>query len=162
MGGGDAPVPVDEVGGRQGFDAAILIGGLIVADNHAVVDVELFQERLDDGPPFVIFGDAEHGEALILLTLFELGEPGNLDLAGAAPGGPEIEHHDLAAVIAEVDDAAVDVLQGEIRGGFAAGIAFERAAGADRFGGAGGPSQKRRRDQRRTSEPGYFREPGIV
>jgi hypothetical protein len=54
-------------------------------------------------------------KALILVLLFEVDEPRNLDLAGSAPRRPEVQQHHFAAIVRELHGSAVGVLQREIR-----------------------------------------------
>ena len=66
------------------------------------------------GGDFVVLGvDAEDLKALGGVLLFEVDEPGSFQLAGAAPGGPEVDEEGLAFVVGEGDLFAGEVLKGE-------------------------------------------------
>ena len=91
MYGGDSAVPVDQKGGRESLDAAEHVGGGVVAHHDAIVDSHVVDERLDGVPSIVVHGDAQHGETLVFVFALEIHEPWDLDLAGAAIGGPEIQ-----------------------------------------------------------------------
>ena len=62
-------------------------------------------------------GDAEDFKALGGVLVAQLDEPGGFDLAGAAPGGPEVDEHGLAFVAGERDFFAAQVFEREVGGG---------------------------------------------
>src|SRR5207245_2525698 len=97
----DSAFPVDEECGRQRIDTAVQIGGRVIALLDPVVDRQLRDERLDDGPSLLVHGYSHDGEAMVFIVAFEFDEPGNLDLAWTAPSGPEIEQHHFAFVIGQ-------------------------------------------------------------
>src|ERR1700730_7231894 len=74
-------------------------------------------------------------------------EVGHLSPAGYAPGGPEVEHHHLAAIVGQRVGPAIKALEGEAR----------RAAGSRRTlaGAPGGQAaaERRRRHRERQQEP---------
>src|SRR5262249_48847759 len=119
MDGGNPSFAIDQKCGGQCVHAAVSLRCKIVADHHAIVDVEVLEEWFDHFPALVIHGDSKHAEAAVLVLALELHKPGNLDFAGAAPGGKEIQQYDLALVIGELYRFAVGVLEGEIHGGVA-------------------------------------------
>ena len=64
---------------------------VVVADDHAVIDPDIFGEGLHHVPPFFIHSHADYREAFVFVLPFEFLEPRDLDLARAAPGRPEIQ-----------------------------------------------------------------------
>ena len=84
------------------------------------------KERLHHFPTFIVHGNAQHREALVLVPALEVHEPGNLDLARAAPGGPEIQQHHFTAIIREANGLAVHILQRKIRGLMAVLVRLDR------------------------------------
>jgi hypothetical protein len=110
----DPAVAVDHKRSRKRFHSAILIARLVVAEHNAIVDLFLRDEWTNHFPSIVVHGNTDNGEATILVFALEFSEPGNLDPARAAPGGPEVEQHDLASIIGEVNDLAVGILEREI------------------------------------------------
>ncbi len=145
MNRGDSPFAIDQKSGGQRVDAAIKLGGLVVAHEDAVIHAEPGDEGLDRVPTFVVHGDAEDGETMILVAALEVHEPGDLHGARLAPGGPEIEEHDFAAVIGEADGAAIGVLESEIGGGFAVPIGLDGGGRIEPGGGRAGAQQERER-----------------
>lgn len=137
MHGGDAAFPVDEERGRHGFNAAVEIGNLVVAEQNPIIHFAGLDVRLHGVPALVIHGYSDHRESTIAVGLVELHEPGDLDLARSAPGGPEVEKHHLAAIVAQVDGSAIAVLQREIGRRFALAGRLEFGRGFRARGGAG-------------------------
>ena len=123
---GDLSVPVDEERGRQRIHAAVKLGRFAVADHHAVVHAQLRKKRLHGFPAIIVHGDAQHRESLVLVSALEVHEPGDLDLARAAPGGPEIQQHHFTAIIREANGLAVHILQRKIRGLMAVLVRLDR------------------------------------
>src|SRR5215469_3642239 len=95
----NASVAIDEKRSRQRIDAAVQLGDLLGSDQDAVVDFSALDIGLHGGPSVVVQRYAEHGELAILVILLKIHEPGDFDLAGTAPGGPEVQQHDLAAEV---------------------------------------------------------------
>src|SRR5271166_1452341 len=62
-----------------------------------------------------IFVDADGKDGQIGLVVVELEERRQLDDAGLAPGGPEVEQHDLASIVGEVNGGGA-VGDSEVRG----------------------------------------------
>lgn len=114
MNGGDPPGTVDHKRGRQRFEAAIQIARGVVAQHNAVVNLFHGDERINRFPSIVIHGNSQNLEPLIFILALEIHEPGDFDRAGATPGSPEIEQHNFALVVGEVDQLAVGVFQSEI------------------------------------------------
>lgn len=93
-------VSVDDVGfgdldgAVEGIDAAIGIADgdevYVMLDEESVVDLVV-----------LVGGDGDDGE--LGVALFEGEQAGELFDAGSAPGGPEVEDDDVAAVLGEVD-----------------------------------------------------------
>ena len=128
MHGGNISRAIDEERRRQGIHSAKHLRGFVIAEEHAVIDLQLRKERVDHLPTFIIHGNAEHGETLIFVAALEIHKPGDFDTAWAAPGGPEIEQHDLAPVICQMDHFTVGIFEREIRGRFAITAALDRRA----------------------------------
>src|ERR1700733_4686687 len=99
MGGSDAARFVDQETNWQGLDAAIKRSRARVPDHYRVVHVVGRDKRLHEFPATVIERYAEDLEAAARVCLLKVDEPGNLDFATAAPGGPEVENHDFSLVI---------------------------------------------------------------
>src|SRR5580658_2709 len=116
---GDVAFPVDQQRGGQRVQPAVGSADFVVAKKDAVVHLAIPYVGLDGGPTVFVHGHAEHGEALILELGFELHEPGDLDFARAAPGGPEVEQDHFASIVGKMDGLAVGVFQTELGGGFA-------------------------------------------
>ena len=115
MNGGDSALAINQEGGRQGIDAAVELRRVIVADQNPVIHLQTREKRLDDFPALIVHGDADNGEPFSLMLPLKLLEPGNFDFARTTPGGPEIQEHDFAAVVHEVDELAVRIFEGKIR-----------------------------------------------
>ena len=107
---GDLAIAVDQEGGRQRIHPAVQLGDRIVSLQDPIIDGQLGDERLHGRPPFFVHRDADDGETLVFVLALEVDEPGNLDLAGTAPGGPKIEQDDFSRVIGQVYDIAVAVI----------------------------------------------------
>ena len=114
MNGCNFALAINQEGCWKGIDSAVELRCLIIADQNAVIHFETGEKGLDDFPAFIVHGDADYGEPFSLMLPLKFLEPGNLDLARATPGSPEIEEHDFAAIVREVDELAVRILEGEI------------------------------------------------
>src|SRR6266550_7238597 len=75
----------------------------------------LFLGRFDHGTFVRIKTDADETNAFGLILIVEADHVIRLVHARAAPGGPEIDDHDLAAQIGEADGGAIDGVEGELR-----------------------------------------------
>src|SRR5439155_19440570 len=113
---------------------AELVGDLVVADDDGVVhgqfqavDVEAFlgQKRIDGGFAFFIHGDAQNGETLRFVLLLHFDEPGNFDVAGIAPGGPEIDQDNFSFVLGKRGISTVEIFEGD----FGSALAIGRVVG---------------------------------
>src|SRR5581483_1871608 len=111
---GDPALAVNHNRGGQGVDAAEKLGDLIVAKQHAVIHLVLFDVGLHGIPSVLIHRDAEDGEVAVFVSLLEFHKPGDFDFAGSAPGGPEVQQYDFAFVIRELDGGPGGVFQREI------------------------------------------------
>src|SRR5580698_652348 len=109
-------LPVDQQRGGQRVKPAVRGTDIIVAEKDTVVHLAILDVGLNNGPTIFVHGDAEHGKTLVLELPFEIDKPGDLDLAGAAPGGPEIQQYDLALVVGGMNGLTVGVFQAEPRG----------------------------------------------
>lgn len=113
---GDAAFPVDEQGKRHRFQVEAIAEGL-VADDDGVLHAFLLGKGADQLRAAVVHGDTDDGEAVLPVLPVEVDVPGQLDLAAAAPGSPEVEQDDLATEARESDGLAVEVGESEVGGG---------------------------------------------
>src|SRR6266567_3705732 len=63
----------------------------------------------------VVHGYTDYLQTLGTVLLLKLNEPGHLDLARRAPGGPEVQQHRFAAEIGKMDGFVVEGLQSKLR-----------------------------------------------
>src|SRR3974377_2036019 len=87
--GVNAPIAADQEGGGHTENAPVERAKTIVAHGHRIVHFELLVE-LHHRLRAVVHGNPDDGKTLVAVTVLKLDEAGNLDPAGAAPGGPEI------------------------------------------------------------------------
>src|ERR1700674_1519449 len=127
----DLAIAGDEETGGIAEKTAELVGDVVAADDDGIihgeflaVDVETFlgEEGSDGALAFFVHGDAENGEAFRFVLLLHLNEPGNFDVAGLAPGGPEIDEDDFAFVLGKGGAFAVQIFEGDFGGGLADGL----------------------------------------
>src|SRR5579863_5838419 len=109
----DLPLPVNEQRGWQRVQPAVRGADIVVAQQDAVIHLHVLGVGFDGGPSVFIHGYPYHREALIFELPFEIHKPRNLDLAGAAPGGPEVQQHHFASIIGGTHHLAVRVFQAE-------------------------------------------------
>src|SRR5579875_1276003 len=87
---------------REVIDAAIGLGDLLIRQENRVADAELLRGGRDVvALGAVVLGEAQDLETLVLILRGELLEPWHLQLAGAAPGGPEVDHDRMAFEVGE-------------------------------------------------------------
>ena len=91
MNGGDAPLPIDDERGGERIDPAVKVRHLVVAQQDAVIDAGFGDEGLYGLPAVLIHRYPQDRKPLPFVLALELDEPGNLDPAGIAPGGPKIQ-----------------------------------------------------------------------
>src|SRR5260370_31419133 len=125
----DFAVATDEKAGWITEQAAELVGDFVAAEDDWIVHRKLlavhgeaFLGEEGDHRAFAVFvhRNAQHGEAFRGGFLLHFDEPGNLDVAGLAPGSPEIDENDSAVVLCEHDIIAVKTFAfafGFVRGG---------------------------------------------
>ena len=106
----DSALAINQEGGREGIDSAIHLRRLIVADQNAIIHLQTSEKRLDHFPAFIVHRNTDDREAFSLMLPLELLEPRNLDLAWTTPGSPEIQQHNFAAIVREMDEFSVRVL----------------------------------------------------
>ena len=116
MAGGDVAFAIDDEGDGQAEDASVLIGELRGGARDRVVHFEFLLEGAD-GVIVVVHGEADELHGLRILVL-HFDEVGNFFFAGLAPGGPEIEDDDFAALIGESKRVAGNVGEKKFRGKF--------------------------------------------
>src|SRR5216684_4833392 len=116
----DFAVATDEEAGGISEKAAELVGDFVAAEDDGIVHRKLLavdgeallsEEGHHRALAVFVHGDAQNGEAFRGVLLLHFDEPGNLDVAGFAPGGPEIDEDDGALVLCECDIVAVEVLE---------------------------------------------------
>ena len=125
----DVAVRVDHEGGGEGADA-VLGEDLPRLVHHGGIGVALFRQPIADLPGGEAVGVAgavgvhgvrhtqhHHLAGVFAPVLIKLLDLRHLPLAGAAPGGPEVQKHHLALVVGEGVLLAVLVHQGEVRRG---------------------------------------------
>src|SRR5207237_2978502 len=127
----DFAITGNKKGGGVPEQAAEFVGHSIIAPQDRVVHRELLAVHVeeffggvrgDHVIAFIVHVDAKNSEALWRIFLLHFDEPGNFDLAGFAPRGPEIHEHYFALVLVEWHVLAVEVLEGD----------FERRWASDR------------------------------
>ena len=111
---GDAALLVDEQGERHSGQAEFF-RERVVADHGRVGHLFLLPERCHSLEAAVVHGDAECGQALVLVLAVVLDEVGQFKLAAAAPGGPEVQDNDFAALLRQPEDVTGVVGQLEVR-----------------------------------------------
>ncbi len=104
--GCDAALAVDDEGRGKRIDAAVKLRHFLGADHDAVVDLVSGDVGAHRLPSVIVEGDAQDSEVAVLIFLFELDEPGDLNLAWPAPGGPEVEQNDFPAIIRQADGSS--------------------------------------------------------
>src|SRR5258707_15636723 len=127
----DFAVATDEEAGGISEQAAEFVGDFVAAQDDRIVhrkllavDGEALLSEEGDHRALAVFvhGDAQDGEALGGVLLLHFDEPGNLDVAGFAPGGPEIDEDDGALVLRERDLVAVEVFEFDFGSGLAVNL----------------------------------------
>ena len=114
MNGSDPPIPVDYKRGRQRFEAAIQITSGVIAQQNTIVNLFHGDVGINYFPSVVVHRNSQDLETPVFVLALKIHEPGDFDLTGATPGSPEIEQHNLALIVGEVNQLATGVLQGEI------------------------------------------------
>ena len=120
----DFPCTIKDECRRQRVYAAKQRGHRVITKQHSIVHLALCDVRLHSRPSIVIHGNANHLEAFVFVLLLKIYEPGNLNLAGPAPRGPEIKQHYFSAVIGEFHLRSVRVFQSKVWCGLAIGRRF--------------------------------------
>ena len=116
MGVDDLAIAIHDYGiGQHTQAVAVVLGdgdALLVAEQDRVIDAHRIHEVF--GVLLGVDGDADDGEALVLVLLLQIDEGGDLAAAGRAPGGPEVDHQDLAVPFADMAQLALQILQAEV------------------------------------------------
>src|SRR5439155_21549792 len=112
----DDAVPVDEEAAGDAGDAVIehRLAASVEDEAPAVLAVAGVGEVLLDLRTGLLDVDAQDDETAVAVRLVDLLDVGHLDLAGAAPGRPEVDEDRLPAQVAQLDDFAVERLEREI------------------------------------------------
>ena len=71
----------------------------------------MLRHEAPDGLRRIVDGHADDHQPALLVAVEELDEAGNLDTAGSAPGGPEVQHDNLAGVVGERVAVTVDTFE---------------------------------------------------
>jgi len=98
----DLALAVDQEGDGEAEDSAVLLADFCVAHDDRVIHFELLGEG-GDGVGGVVHGDADDLESLRGVFVLQVDEVWDLGAARFAPGGPEIEEDDFAAVVGEFE-----------------------------------------------------------
>jgi len=116
MFGVDASIAVNQKRDRQSQNTTVQLSSLSTAHYDGIVHVELLGERAD-GVGAIVHGDADDLQAAVTVALLQFYEMGNFLAARIAPGRPEIEKNDFAAVCRQAKIMSVELRKGEIRCG---------------------------------------------
>jgi len=114
--GGDLSVAVDHKSDGQTEDSAVSIREFGIAQRDWIIHFELLL-KLANGRLAVVHGNAEDLQTLRGVLVLQLNEVGNFLLAGFAPGGPEIQHDDFAAVVRQAEVAAGEIGERKVGSG---------------------------------------------
>jgi hypothetical protein len=95
---GDFALAIDQQ--RYGHRLHIVQFRDVISANHDRIPHLLLSEKgLHYFPTALVHRDADHGETALFILLLELYVPGDLGLATATPGRPEIEQDNFALII---------------------------------------------------------------
>ena len=89
-------------------------GDLLLAEENGVVDGIFGGELFDILLAVIVHGDADDLQSLGTVALLEVDEPGDLLFARRTPGGPEVEHHGLAAQVAKLHRVPLKIGQHKV------------------------------------------------
>src|ERR1035437_121329 len=116
-------VAVQKEGGGQRVETAVGLADGIAIDQNRVSHAHLLDKARDLLLFFaefagvfavdVVGGDGQHLEALGGVAVAQIDKPGGLDLAGSAPGGPEVDGQRMALVVRQRDFFAAEVFERE-------------------------------------------------
>src|SRR5262249_40206942 len=119
LAGDDLAISVDEERCWQYVYAAVLISDGFLADKDRIIDAHFLHKLGDVFLAGVVHGNADNLQPLGSVLLLQFDKPGHLDLAGTAPGRPEVQQDRLSFVAAELNVLALEGFESEIGGGFA-------------------------------------------
>jgi hypothetical protein len=108
---------INDKGSWQRVDAPVQLAYRIITEDDAVIHLLRRNVRLDRLPSILVHRNAHDLEALALVLLLEFDEPGDFKGTRAAPGSPEVQHHNLAAQVTQLKRIPVRVLKGKVRSG---------------------------------------------
>ena len=106
-----------------------------VAQNHRKIEAKPAGQRTSGGG-IVIHGDGDDLKAVGGIFRLPCCKLGQFNLAGCAPGGPEVEQHDLTPIRVQADPDTVEAAPYELRRGLV-------QQGVRRLNGDGCPKQER-------------------
>jgi hypothetical protein len=104
----DLPVPPDDERLREKSDAAVRLRDRVVSFRDRVVDPFQFRESRDQVFAAIVHRDADDLEAIGMMLTVLRNETRNLDFAAGAPRRPEVEQHDAATKIREMNRLAIE------------------------------------------------------
>ena len=112
-----AALRIDQERSGQRGHSAVIVNQFLGGHHDGIIHSEPLRELLHFLGSVFVFRSA-HDQQLILVRGLELDEFGNLFAARRAPGGPEIQDHDLALGIGDGHDFAVQVAKQKRGRGF--------------------------------------------
>jgi hypothetical protein len=92
----DFAVAINEERGWKHADAAITLPYRFLTQQNRVIDPHILGKPGNIVRAGVVHGDAHNLQSLRAIFFLQLDKPWHLDLAGTAPGGPEVEQDSLA------------------------------------------------------------------
>ena len=111
----DAAFAIEEEGDGQSQNASVFLADFGVAHDDRVVHFELLVET-GDGVGSVVHGDADDLESLIAILVLETDEERRFYATRLAPCRPEVEEHDLSAIVGELERRAGKLRESEVGG----------------------------------------------
>src|SRR5215813_12181475 len=84
------------VHGKRQALRRIQVAHVVVASEDRVVQLHLVSKRQDFLVGGVVLGHAQDHKPLVAILFLQLHQPGHLDLAGLAPGGPKVDQNSFA------------------------------------------------------------------
>src|SRR5262245_23343202 len=95
----NGPITIKEKSGRDGIDPSIEFCDFLVPNQYLVCNSIISHEWLDHLTALIIERDAKELDTLLTVMLLGGDKVGDLGAAGRAPGSPEVDHHNLAAIV---------------------------------------------------------------
>src|SRR5712692_6630226 len=98
----------------RGLDATVGVTDVLLPKKDEIVNAQIVSKLGDLVLAGAVHGDANHLKTLRPVLLLQLLKPAHLDLAGLAPGCPEIQKHGLAVEVRKAHSCAVERFQREV------------------------------------------------